>query len=71
VLPEMPCRLSSDVVLHISLFFFVVAYMGSVCLDTACISLRLVGRSAACMCESSLDKLAVNGVLRIERDTHQ
>lgn len=71
VLSEIPCRLSSDALLDISLFFFGAAFMGPMCLHAGWISLRLTGSSAACMCDSCLDRLAVNGVIRIERSTYQ
>lgn len=71
VLSEMPCRLSSDVLLDISLFFFGAAQ---------CVSQRSLDFSethrrqccvCVCVCDSSLDRLAVNGVIRIERSTYQ
>lgn len=69
VLSEMPRRLSSDALLIISLFFFDAVLMGPVCLSTAWNSVRLVGSSAASMCDSNLNRWAVNGVIRIERST--
>ena len=67
----MPRRLSSDALLDISLFFFSAAFMGPVCLSTAWISFRLTGSRTACVCDSSLDRLAVNRVIRIERSAYQ
>lgn len=61
---------SSDALLIISLFFFGTALMGPPCLGTTWISARLVGSNAACVCDSSLNRLAVNGVIRIERSTY-
>lgn len=51
-LSETLCRLPSDALLGISLFFFGVAFKGPVCLGTTWFAFRCVGSSAACVSDS-------------------